>query len=67
MKGLHFGDGCDLESRITTNLFIICANNSGSTFLKDALAASRRTWNLTVEGQFMFGFVGTGARASSPS
>ena len=46
MKGVHFGAGCDLESRITTNLFIICANNSGSTFLKNALATSRRTWNL---------------------
>ena len=58
VKGFHFGAGCDLESRITTNLFIICANNSGSTFLKLALASSRRTWNLTEEGQFMFGFAG---------
>ena len=62
MKGVHFGAGCDLESRITTNLFVICANNSGSTFLKVALATSRRTWNLNVEGQFMFGFVGPNTR-----
>ena len=62
MKDVYFGAGWDLESRITTNLFIICANNSGSTFLKNALATSRRTWNLTVEGQFMFGFVGPNTR-----
>ena len=62
MKGVHFGAGRDLESRVTTNLFIICANNSGSTFLKNALATSRRTWNLTVEGQFMFGFAGPDTR-----
>ena len=27
MKGIHFGAGYDLESRITTNLFVICANS----------------------------------------
>ena len=59
---VHFGAGRDRRSRITTNLFIICANNSGSTFLKNALATSRRTWNLTVEGQFMFGFAGPNTR-----
>ena len=59
---VHFGADRDRQIRITTNLFIICANNSGSTFLKNALATSRRTWNLTVEGQFMFGFVGPNTR-----
>ena len=58
MKGFHFGAGCDLESRITTNLFIICPNNSGSTFLKEALAACRNTWNLVRGGYAMPGFVG---------
>ena len=58
MKGVHFGANRDLKSQIATNLFIICANNSGSTFLQKALETSRRTWNLTEEGQFMFGFAG---------
>jgi hypothetical protein len=44
--------------RIKTHLFIICPNNSGSTFLKNALATSRRTWNLVREGQNTFGFAG---------
>ena len=62
MKGVYFGAGRGIESRITTNLFIISANSSGSTFLSNVLATSRRTWNLTVEGQFMFGFVGPNTR-----
>ena len=39
--------GCrhDVERRIGAHLFGICANNSGSTFLKAALATSRATFN----------------------
>ena len=41
--------GCrhDVERRVGTHLFGIAANNSGSTFLKAALATSRATWNLS--------------------
>ena len=41
----------DLERIITTHLFVICPTNSGSTFLRNALATSRRTWNLQNEGR----------------
>ena len=52
--------GCrhDVESRVGTHLFGISANNSGSTFLKAAMATSRATWNLDREGQGMLGYVG---------
>ena len=52
--------GCrhDVERRVGAHLFGICANNSGSTFLKAALATSRATWNLDYEGQRMLGYVG---------
>ena len=47
----------DLERIVTTHLFVICPNNSGSTFLQNALATSRRTWNLEDEGRKAFGTV----------
>ena len=52
--------GCrhDVERRVGTHLFGISANNSGSTFLKAALATSRATWNLALEGQMMLGYAG---------
>jgi hypothetical protein len=55
---VHYGAINDLRMRIKTHLFIICPNNSGSTFLKNALATSRHTWNLVREGQNTFGFAG---------
>ena len=48
----------DLERLVTTHLFVICPNHSGSTFLQKALATSRRTWNLPREGKSTLGFVG---------
>ena len=45
----------DLERTVTTHLFVICPNNSGSSFLQNALATSRRTWNLLDEGRKMGG------------
>ena len=48
----------DLERVVDTHLFVICANNSGSTFLQKALATSRRTWNLPWEGRKAGGYVG---------
>ena len=47
----------DLERTVTTHLFVICPNNSGSTFLRNALAKSRRTWNLAYEGKKAVGVV----------
>ena len=55
---VHYGASHDLARLISTHLFIICPNNSGSSFLKTALATSRRTWNLMREGQHTFGFAG---------
>ena len=52
------GAGRDLERTIRTHLFVICANNSGSTFLKEVLATCRATWNLPREGQKMLGYAG---------
>lgn len=53
-----YGASHDLEKVVTKHLFVICPNNSGSTFIKKALATSRRTWNLVREGQHTFGFAG---------
>ena len=53
-----FGAGRDLERTIGTHLFVICPNNSGSTFLQQVLATCRATWNLPGEGQRMFGYTG---------
>jgi len=53
-----YGATCDLEKVVSRHLFVICPNNSGSAFLKKALATSRRTWNLAREGQHTFGFAG---------
>ena len=47
----------DLERSVTTHLFVICPNHSGSTFLRNALATSRRTWNLADEGRKAVGIV----------
>src|SRR5882672_5573280 len=58
MTTMHYGSAHDLEALVTTHLFVICPNNSGSTFLKNALATCRRTWNLVREGQHTFGFAG---------
>ena len=56
-KAVFLGALHDLERMVATHLFVICANNSGSTFLQKALATSRRTWNLPSEGQKMSGYV----------
>ena len=53
-----YGARHDLERTVRTHLFGIAPNNSGSTFLKNALATCRATWNLAHEGQRMLGFVG---------
>ena len=53
-----YGAGRGLEHTITTHLFGICPNNSGSTFLVRALEACRATWGLPREGQWIRGFRG---------
>ena len=55
---LVMGVNHDLERLVGMHLFVICPNNSGSTFLKEALATCRATWNLPREGQGMPGYVG---------
>ncbi len=59
---LVYGATRDLERAVRTHLFGIAPNNSGSSFLKEALATSRATWNLAREGQHMLGFVGPAPR-----
>ena len=53
-----YGAFCDVAGAVGTHLFGIAPNNSGSTFLKEALATCRATWNLQREGQRMLGFAG---------
>ena len=53
-----YGARHDVERAVRTHLFGIAPNNSGSTFLKEALATSRATWNLLHEGQHVLGFEG---------
>ena len=53
-----YGAGRDLSRAITTHLFVLSPNHSGSTFLLQALATSRATWNLLREGQAVHGFTG---------
>ena len=55
---LHCGATHDVARMVTTHLFTICPNNSGSTFLQRALATCRGTWNLPGEGQQTAGFAG---------
>lgn len=47
-----------MERAIAAHLFVIAPNNSGSTYLRKALATSSATWNLPHDGQRMAGFVG---------
>ena len=57
-EAVFLGARHDLERMVATHLFVICPNNSGSTFLQKALATSRRTWSLAWEGPRAFGFAG---------
>ena len=52
------GAGRDLDNTVTTHLFAVCPNNSGSTFLGHALATCRAAWSLAREGKRMLGYVG---------
>ena len=48
----------DLARLIEVHLFVICPNDSGSSFLAGALEASRAVWCLPREGQKMHGYAG---------
>ncbi len=51
----------DIEQRtaaIRKHLFLLCPNNSGSTYLSRAIATSPHVWSLEREGQHTFGFAG---------
>ena len=53
-----YGAMHNLERAVGTHLFGIAPNNSGSTFLKEAMATCRGTWNLWYEAPRVFGFAG---------
>ena len=55
MKNPSFipGAGRDLEQLVRTHLFIVCPNNSGSSFLAAALGKCQAAWRLPQEGQFI--------------
>ena len=55
---LHWGSRYDLERIVSTHLFGIAPNRSGTTFPQAALATSRRTWNLPLEGKSIPGYRG---------
>ena len=48
----------DRRQAIKQHLFLLCPNNSGSTYLSRALATSQSVWSLPREGQHMVGFAG---------
>lgn len=52
------------EGAITSHLFVLAPNNSGSTFLAGALARSPGAWHLEREGQHVEGFVGPSSRGT---
>ena len=57
------GAQADLERIVRTHLFVICPNNSGSTFLSLALAACRSVWRLADESRKVLGFAGPTPRS----
>lgn len=54
----------DLERLVHTHLFVIAPNNSGSTFLRNAIATSAAAWQLPREGQHCLGFHGPSTQAT---
>lgn len=46
------------RAAIKKHLFLLCPNNSGSTYLSRALATSPEVWSLAKEGQHVIGFAG---------
>ena len=46
------------RAAIRTHLFLLCPNNSGSTYLGNAIKRSQHVWGFRPEGQHVFGFAG---------
>jgi len=57
-KEVSYGAQIDLGALLKCNLFLLCPNNSGSTFLSKAFGTSPEVWTLPREGQHALGFVG---------
>ena len=55
---LVYGANRDLTGKINSHLFVVAPNNSGSTFLSNALATCLAVWSLPEEGQTIPGYVG---------
>ena len=55
---LFYGAQSDLAGQISSHLFVICPNNSGSTFVTNAIAKCKNVWRLAREGQHMLGYSG---------
>lgn len=53
-----------VASAVRSHLFLLCPNNSGSTFLSQAIARSPHVWSLPTEGQHVFGFAGPSTRGT---
>lgn len=53
-----YGAQVDVAARLRSHLFVLCPNNSGSTFLSKALGTSRAVWSLRREGQHTPGYAG---------
>lgn len=53
-----YGAQTDMQARVRCNLFLLCPNNSGSTYLAKAIATSPDVWSLPREGQHALGFRG---------
>ena len=46
------------RAAIQKHVFLLCPNNSGSTFLSQAIGTSPAVWSLPREGQHMLGYAG---------
>lgn len=54
----YYGAKADLENCVTKHVFVMCPNQSGSTFLVRALGLCAQAWSLKREGQNTHGYVG---------
>ena len=61
---IHYGAQSPLATQIQTHLFLLCPNNSGSTFLIRVIENNTNIWSLVREGQHVPGYSGPRARGS---
>lgn len=62
---IHYGAQSQLATQIQTHLFLLCPNNSGSTFLIRVIENNPNIWSLIREGQHVPGYAGPRARGSN--